>query len=128
MEMLIPVDGGEVWAEDSGADLPALVLLHSGVGDSRQWDPLLPLLSPRYRTIRYDVRGYGRSARPAVRFTMLGDLAAVLDHLGLDRVGLVGCSQGGATAIDAALAHPPRVAGLVLLAPGLSGHTWPPDP
>jgi 3-oxoadipate enol-lactonase len=128
MEMKIPVDGGEVWAEDSGGDLPALVLLHSGVGDSRQWDPLLPLLSQRFRTVRYDVRGYGRSARPVVPFTMLGDLLAVLDHLGLDRAGLVGCSQGGATAIDGALAQPRRVTGLVLLAPGLSGHVWPPDP
>jgi 3-oxoadipate enol-lactonase len=125
--MMIPVNGGEVWAQDSGGDLPALVLLHSGVGDSRQWDPLLPLLSGRYRTVRYDVRGFGRSPRPTAPFTPMTDLIAVLDHLGLDRVGLVGCSQGGATSIDLALAQPQRVAGIVLLGPGLTGYLFAPD-
>jgi len=127
VEMVIAVQGGEVWAEDSGADLPALVLLHSGVGDSRQWDPLLPLLSQRYRTVRFDVRGFGRSPRPTAPFTPMTDLVAVLDHLGLERVGLVGCSQGGATSIDLALARPQRVKGIVLLGPGLTGYLFPPD-
>lgn len=127
MEMVIPVAGGEVWAEDSGTDLPALALLHSGVGDSRQWDPLLPLLSPRYRIIRFDARGFGRSPRPTAPFTLLSDLIAVLDHLGVERAGLVGCSQGGATSIDLALAQPHRVTGIVLLGPGLTGYLFPPD-
>jgi len=127
VEMVIPVADGEVWAEDSGADLPALVLLHSGVGDSRQWDPLQPLLSQRYRTVRYDVRGFGRSPQPRAPFTTMTDLIAVLDRLGLGRVGLVGCSQGGATSIDLALAQPERVAGIVLLGSGLTGYLFPPD-
>jgi 3-oxoadipate enol-lactonase len=52
------VDGGEVWAGDSGGDGPPLVLLHPGVGDSRIWEPLLPALTPSYRVLRYDARGY----------------------------------------------------------------------
>ena len=42
---MIAVDGGEVWADDSGGDGPPLVLLHPGVGDSRIWEPVLPALT-----------------------------------------------------------------------------------
>jgi 3-oxoadipate enol-lactonase len=60
-ETMVAVDGGEVWADDSGGDGPPLVLLHPGVGDSRIWEPLLPALTPSYRVLRYDARGFGRS-------------------------------------------------------------------
>ena len=42
---MIAVDGGEVWADDSGGDRPPLVLLHPGIGDSRIWEPVLPALT-----------------------------------------------------------------------------------
>lgn len=127
MELMVPVAGGTVWAEDSGGDGPPVVLLHPGIGDSRVWDPVLPRLSGAHRVIRYDVRGYGRSPLPTATYTLAGDLAAVLDHFGLGRVPLVGCSMGGATAIDLALAQPDRVSALVLLCPGISGYPWPGD-
>lgn len=128
MELMVPVDGGEVWADDTGGDGPPLVLLHPGIGDSRVWDPVLPRLAARHRVIRYDVRGYGRSPRPTVPFSLLGDLVSVLDHLGLRRVPLVGCSMGGATAISLALDAPERVSALVLLCPGVTGYPWPEEP
>jgi 3-oxoadipate enol-lactonase len=59
---MIAVDGGEVWADDSGGDGPPLVLLHPGVGDSRIWAPVLPALTGNYKVIRYDARGMGASA------------------------------------------------------------------
>lgn len=124
---MLPVAGGEVWADDSGGDGPPLVLLHPGIGDSRIWEAMLPRLTPSYRVIRYDVRGYGRSPAPTVEYSLLDDLVAVLDHFGLDRVPIVGCSMGGGTAICLALADPGRVAGLVLLCPGISGYDWPDD-
>jgi pimeloyl-ACP methyl ester carboxylesterase len=125
---MIPVDGGTVWADDSGGDRPPLVLLHPGVGDSRIWDPVLPRLGGRYRVIRYDARGYGRSPQPTGGYSRLDDLVAVLDHVGLARAPLVGCSMGGGAAISLALADPGRVSALVLLCPGVSGYDWPEEP
>jgi 3-oxoadipate enol-lactonase len=116
-EAMVAVDGGEVWADDSGGDGPPLVLLHPGVGDSRIWEPLLPALTASYRVIRYDARGYGRSPAPTVKFTLLTDLIAVLGHYGLDRVAIVGCSQGGGSALALALEQPARVSAMVLLCP-----------
>jgi 3-oxoadipate enol-lactonase len=127
-ETMVAVDGGEVWADDGGGDGPPLVLLHPGVGDSRIWEPLLPALTKSYRVIRYDARGYGRSPAPAVKFTLLTDLIAVLDHYGLDRVAIVGCSQGGGSALALALKQPARVSALVLLCPGIPGFAWPDEP
>ena len=83
MELSVPVEGGGIWAEDTGGDGPPLVLMHPGWGDSAIWDPVVGLLAARYRVIRYDARGYGRSPAPAAPYTQSGDLAAVLDHLGL---------------------------------------------
>ena len=61
---MVAVDGGTVWADDSGGDGPPLVLLHPGVGDSRIWDPVLAPLTAKYRVIRYDARGFGQSLAP----------------------------------------------------------------
>ena len=61
---MIAVDGGTVWADDSGGDGPPLVLLHPGVGDSRIWEPVLAPLTAGYRVIRYDARGFGNSPPP----------------------------------------------------------------
>jgi pimeloyl-ACP methyl ester carboxylesterase len=124
----IEVAGGTVRAHDSGGDGPPIVLLHPGVGDARIWEPMLPGLTARYRVIRYDVRGYGDSPAPTGPYSMLADLIAVLDHFGLDRVPLVGCSMGGQSALTLALEHPERVSALALLCPGVSGYDWPPEP
>ncbi len=123
----MPVEGGHLWADDTRGNGPALVLLHPGWGDSSIWLPLLERLPPHYRVVRYDTRGFGKSPAPAAPFSQLGDLAAVLDDRGLDRVVLVGHSGGAGTAIGLALAAPARVRGMLLLAPGVPDYPWPPD-
>ncbi len=125
MDLTIPVDGGEVWAEDTGGGGTPLVLIHPGWGDSTIWDPLLGRLAARHRVIRYDARGYGRSPAPVGPFTQLGDLTAVLDRVGVPRAALVGHSSGGGSAIGLALAQPERVSALVLVAPGVRDYPWP---
>ena len=60
-------------------------------------------------------------------YSHVRDLAALLDHLGIDRTALVGCSTGGAIAIDFALEHPDLVWGLVPVAPGLGGFESTPE-
>src|ERR1700678_74513 len=118
---MIEVDGGTVWADDPGGDAPTLVLLHPGVGDSRIWDPVLPALAAKYRVIRYDARGFGHSPAPTATFSLLRDLVTVLDHYDVKRAAIVGCSQGGGTALGLALEQPERVPALVLLCPGIPG-------
>jgi 3-oxoadipate enol-lactonase len=121
MASMIAVDGGDVWADDSGGDGPPLVLLHPGVGDSRIWAPVLAPLVAKYRVIRYDARGFGQSPAPVRSFSLVRDLIAVLDHVGVERAAFVGCSQGGASSLGLALEQPERVSALVLLCPGLPG-------
>lgn len=127
MEMLIPVDGGEIWAEDTGGPGVPVVLTNSDWCESSCWDATVGELSGRRRVIRFDNRGYGRSSDPATPFSHLGDLTAVLDRLSVDRAVLAGHSGGGATAIALALNQPERVAALVLAAPGAPGYPWPED-
>jgi 3-oxoadipate enol-lactonase len=128
MELQIPVHGGEVWGEHLAGPGVPVVLLHPGVGDSRVWDPVMARLVERHRVVRYDVRGYGRSASPTSEFSLVGDLVSVLDQLGLEQVVLVGCSMGGDTALSLALLEPARVRALALLCPGVSGFPWPDEP
>lgn len=122
---MVPVPGGEVWADDAGGDGAPVVLVHADWTDARIWSPLTELLGGRYRTIRYDLRGFGRSPRPAVPFTRLGDLRAILDHVGIERTAIVSHSGGGGPALGLALAEPERVTALILVAPGVHDYPWP---
>lgn len=82
----------QLWVDDRAGDSPVIVLLPPGWGDSTIWLPVLAELPAHFRVIRYDTRGYGRSPAPAAPFTQLGDLTAVLDDHGADRVVPVGHS------------------------------------
>jgi pimeloyl-ACP methyl ester carboxylesterase len=128
MQTMLPVGADKIWAEDSGGSGPVLVLLHEGVGDSRMWDPIWADLTAAGRVIRYDVRGFGRSAAATENFTLLGDLVAVLDEFEVRSAHVVGCSMGGGTALELTLADPHRVRSVVLLAPGIGGYPYPETP
>ncbi|WP_211212487.1 alpha/beta fold hydrolase [Nonomuraea coxensis] len=105
----------------------AVVLVHAGIADRRMWRRQREVLSARHRVISYDWRGYGESADPVGEVVHHRDLLRVMDGLGVERAVLVGGSMGGSHAVEAALVAPDRVAGLVLIASGLSGHVWPED-
>ena len=101
---------------------PPILLLHAGIADLRSWDMLAaPLVSAGYRVVRYDARGFGRSQTDDVEYRPHEDVIAVLDALGIGSAVLVGNSQGGRTAIDAAIATPDRVVAVVAVASGLGG-------
>jgi 3-oxoadipate enol-lactonase len=127
MELAVPVPGGEIWAEDAGGDGTPLMLLHPGWGNADIWSPLISVLPARFRVIRYDDRGFGRSPAPVVPFSQVDDLRTVLDHAGLTDTVIVGHSGGGGTALGLALSDPERVAALILVAPGLPDYPWPPE-
>jgi 3-oxoadipate enol-lactonase len=88
------------------------------------WDRQFGAFARRHRVIRYDARGFGRSARPDMEFAFYEDLRAVLDATGVERASLVGLSLGGRTLLDFALAYPERVASLVPVNPGISGYDF----
>lgn len=119
---LVDVPGGGRLHYELAGGGPVVTLLHPGLWDLRTWDPQFEPWSERFRVLRYDQRGYGRSSRPeGSPYSHVRDLLALLDHLGIERTALVGCSMGGALAIDATLTSPDRVWALVPVAPGLGG-------
>src|SRR5690606_6601331 len=115
------INGARLYYEVAGEG-PALVLLHAGICDSRMWDDQFAAFAKHYRTVRYDLRGYGQSNPVAGRFAHYEDLRALLDHLGIERAYLIGVSFGGMIAIDFTLTYPQRVAGLILVGTGVDGY------
>src|SRR5256885_3985448 len=101
------VNGGPLAYDDEGAG-PAVVLVHAGIADRRMWRPLTDLLASRHRVVAYDLRGYGESTPPTPSLAHHDDLVGLLDALGIEHATLVGCSFGGAVAVDTALAYPDR--------------------
>src|SRR5438045_1348801 len=115
-EGYLSADGGRLYYEEDGSG-PALVLLHDGLLHSVAWDDMWPALCAKYRVLRYDRRGYGRSDAAKTRFSPEADLLQLMRHVKMDRAVLIGCSSGSALAIDFALAHPEKVDALVLIGP-----------
>lgn len=109
-------DGERLYWESLGEGEP-LVLCHGLGGNHAIWFQQVPVFARTRRVVVWDHRGFGRSTDRAGRSgpeAAAGDLGALLDHLGLDRVDLVGQSMGGWTALGFALASPERVRSLVL--------------
>jgi pimeloyl-ACP methyl ester carboxylesterase len=114
------VNGTRLYYEERGSG-NAVVFLHAGLLDSRQWERQLETFSRRHRAIAFDVRGYGRSPAPTAPYAPYEDLLALLEVLDIEQAALVGNSMGGAIEIDAALAQPERVSALVPIGSGLAG-------
>ena len=89
------------------------------------WRTTCEALSRKFQCIAYDRRGFGGSTSPDETFRNIDDLDAVIQHFGCDGAHLIGSSQGGRIAIDYALAKPEKVLSLVLVAPALSGASFP---
>jgi 2-hydroxy-6-oxonona-2,4-dienedioate hydrolase len=112
---LAPINGARIYYEMAGEG-DALVMIHAGVADSRQWDDAFAYFADRCRVLRFDTRGYGRSEPVDGEYSNMADLLALLDHLELRQpLVVIGCSMGGGLALDFALAHPARVKALVLM-------------
>jgi pimeloyl-ACP methyl ester carboxylesterase len=110
------VNGINLYYETHGAGRP-LVLLHGGLGSGEMFGPILPALAEHHQVIAVDLQGHGRTAdidRPIDTRLMAGDIAALIDHLGLDRPDVVGYSLGGAVALQTAVKYPTKVGRLVV--------------
>ena len=109
------VNGIDLYYETHGSGRP-LVLLHGGLGSGEMFGQVLPLLAAERQVILPDLQGHGRTAdvdRPIDVRLMAGDVAALIDHLGLDRPDVMGYSLGGGVALQTAIQFPEKVGRLV---------------
>jgi 3-oxoadipate enol-lactonase len=113
----------DLYAEVAGEG-STVVLVHAGICDSRMWDPQWDAFPATHRTVRYDLRGFGRSPLPPQPYSHARDLIALLEQLGIEQAALVGASQGGRVALEVAVAHPQVVDTLILADAGLPGFGW----
>jgi pimeloyl-ACP methyl ester carboxylesterase len=120
---MLKVNGAHLYYEMAGEGNP-LVLLHAGIADCRMWDDQFEPLAQHFRVIRYDARGFGQSEPTADAYYPYEDLRAVMDALEVESAYLVGCSMGGKTILDFALAYPERTAALAPVASDLGGYSF----
>lgn len=110
---IAPINGESLYYEVAGEGAP-LVLIHGWSLNLRMWDPQASELSRRFRVIRYDRRGFGKSSGTEDITWDAADLTALLDHLGATKVHILGMSQGARVALQFARRYPDRVSSLVL--------------
>jgi pimeloyl-ACP methyl ester carboxylesterase len=113
-----------LYGESCGAG-PCVVMLHAGVADRRMWRDTLAYVGESNLALAYDRRGFGKTLSPDEPFSHIEDLDRVIGNFGCEQVTLIGCSQGGRIAIDYVLAHPSKVAALVLVATAITGASAP---
>lgn len=119
------MNGTRLYYEVAGTGFP-LALIHGFAGDTTYWDDQFEAFAQHYKVIRYDRRGFGKSANPTEqRYSHFDDLKALLEHLGIAQAHILGHSDGCGIAVDFALAHPDMTRSLLPVSGGPGGFTWP---
>jgi 3-oxoadipate enol-lactonase/4-carboxymuconolactone decarboxylase len=117
---LIAANGTQLFYDLTGPQGAPVVVFSNSLGTTLEmWDVQVRALASRYRCLRYDTRGHGRSPVVDAPFSiddLADDLAGLLDALGIEKAHVVGLSLGGMTAQAFAVRHPQRLNGLVLMA------------
>ena len=104
-----------------------LLWLHGGMGHGPDWQFIFPSVPHGYRLIAPDLRGHGRSTGAQATYSFRQsalDMLALLDHLHLDRVQVIGLSGGGITALHMATIDPARIVAMVVIS---APATFPPQ-
>jgi pimeloyl-ACP methyl ester carboxylesterase len=122
---LAEVNGTRLCYEAAGIGEP-VVLVHAFTLDTRMWDDQFEVLARDYRVIRYDARGFGKSALPVVGqpYSNAEDLAALAEHLGARRPHLVGLSMGARFVLDYAVTYPDGLRSLTVIDGVIGGWQW----
>jgi pimeloyl-ACP methyl ester carboxylesterase len=116
-----------------GGEGRPVVLLHGVASNARIWVTVGPLLGERFRAFALNQRGHGESDKPEDGYdfaTVVGDLVAFIETLGIQRPVIAGHSWGGNVALELAATHPDMLAGLILIDGGFleltarPGMTW----
>lgn len=116
------VNGVRLYCDLSGAQGPALVLVHGSWDSHHDWDDLVPWLAPSFRVLRYDRRGHSQSERPAEQGSVredADDLAALLEHFGMAPAWVVANSFGASISLRLAALRPDLFSGLIAHEPPL---------
>ncbi|MDE2005018.1 MAG: alpha/beta fold hydrolase [Rhodospirillales bacterium] len=111
-------DGVKLWFETTGTGIP-VIFVHEYAGDLRSWEPQLRHFGQRYQAVAYNARGYPPSDVPGEvgaysQARAADDIAAVLDHLGIERAHVVGLSMGGFATLHFGFRHAARARSLVV--------------
>jgi 3-oxoadipate enol-lactonase/4-carboxymuconolactone decarboxylase len=116
----VSINGVELAYDLTGPAGAPVVAFSNSLGSAiDMWDAIVPTLAGRYRCLRYDTRGHGRSGTSGAAVTiddLAGDLLGLMDAIGVERAHIVGLSLGGMTGQALASRHPERVASLTLIA------------
>jgi pimeloyl-ACP methyl ester carboxylesterase len=123
------VNGINLYYEIHGTGRP-LILLHGGLGSGEMFGPVLPALAERHQVIAVDLQGHGRTAdidRPLDTRLMADDIAALIDHLGLEKPDLIGYSLGGGVAMQTAFKYPDKIRKLVAVSVNIRRDAIPPE-
>lgn len=111
-------DRVKLWYEETGAGQP-IVFVHEFAADHRSWEPQMRHFGQRYRCITFSARGYPPSDVPEKpesysQNRATDDIAAVMDHLRIDKAHVVGLSMGGFATLHFGFRHPARALSLVV--------------
>jgi 3-oxoadipate enol-lactonase len=117
----INVDNGKLFYEIAGEG-DYIVLLHDGLVHSEIWDNQFPIFAKKYRVVRYDRRGYGKSTFPKEQFSHIEDLNQLFIQLKIDSAIIFGISGGGELAIDFTLKYPQKIKEIILAGAVVSGY------
>lgn len=124
------INGAQIYYEVSGEGQPFL-MVHAGIADNSMWDDQFAFFAQRYKVVRYDMRGYGKSLPVASDYQRHEDMRALLNFLEIDHAILMGCSMGGGACMNFALEYPAQADALIMVgsAPmGFSYDDWSPSP
>jgi pimeloyl-ACP methyl ester carboxylesterase len=116
----VVLHGHDLSYVDSGSG-PVVLFIHGILGSQRQWEHLVDSMDDDHRVLLPDLFGHGESAKPLGDYSLSAHAAAMrdlLDHLGIERVTLVGHSLGGGIAMQFSYLFPERVEHLVLVSSG----------
>jgi len=119
----VTVDGEMLYYEIAGKG-NNIVLLHDGLIHHEIWDGQFLEFAGRFRVMRYDRRGYGKSSNPKVPYSNIDDLYELFIQLKIDKAIVFGMSAGGGLAMDFALKYPEKVTALVLVGAVVSGYGY----
>ncbi len=122
----IEAEGGPLYYEVAGEGHP-LVLIHAGVADNTMWDDQFDVFAQRYKVIRYDTRGFGKSPVGDKDYSNRQELYQLLKRLGVEKAYVMGISRGGQIAVDFTLEHPEMADAVIPVAAGLGGMNHQPN-